>query len=401
MSGGVIADREPREVATAHTPFGDRAAGRPTPATTLRVLHLVNGEHFSGAESVQWHLGRCLPEWGVRADFACVKPGKFAEAFRQLRQPFARCFSVAMGHRFDPRPLWQIRRLIRDEGYDLLHAHTPRTALVAAAVCRLTGCPWVYHVHSPAGRDSARAWANQLNSRVERLSLRRCRHLICVSRSLREDYLRAGFASDRVTVVHNGVPAIRPPRRDVPQVWARWTLGMIALMRPRKGVEVALEALARVRAAGLDVRLRLIGPCETPEYEAEMRSRVRRLDVEGFVEWAGFTDDVPAALGTLDALVLPSLYGEGLPMVILEAMAAGIPVIGTWVEGIPEAIRDGIDGLLAEPRDPSSLADKIEALVTGRYDWSALAASAAGRHAELFSDRVMARQVAEVYRRCS
>jgi len=101
----------------------------------------------------------------------------------------------------------------------------------------------------------------------------------------------------------------------------------------------------------------------------------------------------------MDVFVLPSLFGEGLPMVVLEAMAAGVPVVATRVEGIAEAIRDGEDGLLVEPKDPRPLAAAIARFVSGQVDWAAMSSNALARHAQLFSDETMAAGVADVYRR--
>ena len=85
-------------------------------------------------------------------------------------------------------------------------------------------------------------------------------------------------------------------------------------------------------------------------------------------------------------------------MVVLEAMAGSVPVIASRVEGTPEAIRDGQDGLLVEPGNPRELAEKLEQLIQGQFDWAALRASALDRHAERFSDEAMAAGVADVYR---
>jgi glycosyltransferase involved in cell wall biosynthesis len=174
---------------------------------------------------------------------------------------------------------------------------------------------------------------------------------------------------------------------------------MVALMRPRKGLEHVLEALAELEAEQLNVVLRCIGPYETAAYEAEIDSRITELGIADRVERVGFTDDVPSELARLDAVVLPSLFGEGLPMVVLEAMAAALPVIATRVEGTPEAVTDGVEGLLALPRDSASLAAKIRDLVTGQHDWKQMAEAACARHARDFSDYAMARGTAGVYRR--
>ncbi|MEM6472828.1 MAG: glycosyltransferase family 4 protein [Planctomycetota bacterium] len=370
--------------------------------STLRVLHVVNGESFAGAERVQSHLGRCLPSMQVDADFVCVKPGKFAERLASEAGQWGKCFQAKMLSRFDLRASWSIRKLVRRGHYQLMHAHTPRTAMLASVASRMTGIPWVYHVHSPASRDSDNPLANRVNSIVERFSLRNCRQLLTVSESLRLEYARLGFSEQAITVVHNGVPAMDPKtairRTAVPKVGGAWVLGMVALMRPRKGLEIALEALAKVRER-FDVKLRIIGPFESDAYESFIEDRIAELRIAGGIERVGFTNNVTGELSKLDALVLPSLFGEGLPMVVLEAMASGLPVIATRVEGTPEAVTDGVEGLLAEPRDPESLAGRICELVSGKFDWRTMSELARQRHAADFSDAAMAKKVAAVYRR--
>ncbi|MEO0531598.1 MAG: glycosyltransferase, partial [Planctomycetota bacterium] len=115
------------------------------------------------------------------------------------------------------------------------------------------------------------------------------------------------------------------------------------------------------------------------------------------VHWSGFTDDVPKELAKADALALPSLFGEGLPMVILEAMAAGLPVVATRCEGTAEAILHRETGLLVEPGSVSQLADALEELFNGETDYPTMSLAAKERHADRFSDTAMARQVAGVY----
>jgi glycosyltransferase involved in cell wall biosynthesis len=173
----------------------------------------------------------------------------------------------------------------------------------------------------------------------------------------------------------------------------------VALFRPRKGIEVLLEALALLRSQGLPVRLRAVGRFETPQYERQIKALSEQLGLGKAVDWIGFTRDVPGQLREMDLFVLPSLFGEGLPMVVLEAMAAGVPVVATDVEGIPEAIRNGRDGLIAEPGSPPSLARLVSQVVRGQVDWLSLRTHALRRHARDFSDRGMAAGTAEVYRR--
>ena len=364
----------------------------------ISVLHVVNGEHFSGAERVQSHLGRCLPRFGVRADFACVCPGRFAERLEAGDGSEGQCERLPMKHRADVGAAWRLAKLVRRRGDAIMHAHTPRTAMLTSIASTLTGVPWIYHVHSPAARDSARGVTNRINAAIERRSLAACSAIITVSESLRADCLSLGHHPDRVRVVHNGVPSIAPPRKPDPTKDDAWVMGIVALMRQRKGIEVLLEALGKLRPTFSNLRLRCIGEFETDAYRRTIEELADRLGVTPAIEWTGFVDDVPAALANLDAMILPSLYGEGLPMVVLESMAAGTPVIATRVEGTPEAVTDGVEGLLAKPNDAASLAECMARMIRGDHDWKAISEAAQQRHAEAFSDHAMARGTAAVYR---
>ncbi len=361
----------------------------------VRVLHVVNGEHYSGAERVQDLLAGKLPQFGFDVGLACLKPNKFPKLRRDRTAPL---YELPMRGRLDLRAVGRLVRLVGKQDYRLLHAHTPRALLVAALASTMTGVPLVYHVHSPAFRDSTRRFQNRLNALVERTGLCRASAVVAVSESLGRQVRHVRSAGRMVAVVHNGVPCRRPgPPRPVGN--RQWTLGTVALFRPRKGMEVLLEAVAELRSRGLPVRLQAVGGFETPQYEGQIKGLTASLGLTDAVRWTGLTRDVEAELARMDLFVLPSLFGEGLPMVVLEAMAAGVPVVATRVEGVPEAIRHGQDGLLAEPGSPRSLADLIAGVVRGDADWSAMRASALKRQARLFSDHSMAAGVAAVYRR--
>jgi glycosyltransferase involved in cell wall biosynthesis len=367
----------------------------PTVATdTIGVLHVINGEHYAGAERVQDLLALRLPEFGFQVGFACVKPGCFAGMRQSHDSPV---YPVPMRSKFDLRAAWQIARIARSEGYKIIHAHTVRTALVGRLAAALAGVPMVYHVHSPTSRNTTRRWLNRTNAVVEQMSLIGVDRLIAVSESLARHIESQGFSRRKITVVPNGVPRMDLPAfRPAPS--GQWTLGTVALFRPRKGIEVLLEAMAILKEQGISVRLRAVGTFETPRYALDLAVRAKELGVSEMIQWRGFTRDVAAELPHMDLFVLPSLFGEGMPMVVLEAMAAGVPVVATDVEGIPEAIRDGREGVIAKAGDPRDLTRAIAQVMDGQVDWSALRANALKRHADLFSDRAMARCVAAVYR---
>jgi glycosyltransferase involved in cell wall biosynthesis len=291
----------------------------------------------------------------------------------------------------------RLARVVRERRIRLLHTHTPRSALLGALVSRVAGVPMVHHVHSPAESDTESRLRNTRNALVEKLSLGGARRLIAVSGSL-QDYLRErGYASSRICEVPNGVPRTERTRRPyVPGT--DLVLGTVALFRPRKGVEVLLEAMARMRQEGLPVRLHAVGPFETAAYEASVVDLTRSLGLHDVVTWAGFRSDVGAEFGHMHLFVLPSLFGEGMPMVVLEAMAAGLPVVSTRVEGIPQVVRHGQDGLLAAPGDAGDLAAALSRFARGEVDAEAMGDSGWQRQRDEFSDVSMAERIAMVYR---
>jgi glycosyltransferase involved in cell wall biosynthesis len=355
-------------------------------------MHVINGQHYSGAERVQDLLAARLPEFGYEVSFCCVKPERFPDR-RATKE--AELFSLPMRSRVDMRPAFRLASIVKRGGYAALHAHTPRSLIVARVAAMMSGRPLIYHVHSPAARDSTRTLQNWLNNTSERFSLAGVNRLITVSNSLAIQMQNEGYRVEDINVVPNGVPTVMTTQRAAPV--GSWTLGTVALFRPRKGLEVLLTALSQLRAAGHLVRLRAVGEFESTGYRNQINSLIKGLGIHDAIDWVGFAQDVNAELAQLDLFVLPSLFGEGLPMVVLEAMAAGVPVVATCVEGIPEAIRDRIDGVLAEPNDADSLQAALVDVVTGRVPWTDLRNNALARHAQHFSDQRMAERVAAVY----
>lgn len=374
-------------------PISDYVDTEAAKQKTIKVLHIINGEHYSGAERVQDLLALRLPDSDVEVGFACVKPEKFDDA-RQSETPL---YDIRMQSRFDLSAIRKLRQITVDEGYQILHAHTPRTLMLASIVARMTKLPLVYHVHSPTSRDSTHKIRSWVNAAVETFSMGNSRRLITVSNSLRKHLQYLGFEHERITVVPNGVPAAQKRRSEQPPK-GTWTLGTVALFRGRKGTEVLLDAIAKLRTEGYDVKLRAVGPFETPEYEQQIMDRVEELDIGEAIEWVGFTRDVNSEFRKMDLFVLPSLFGEGLPMVVLEAMACGVPPVGTTVEGVPEAIRDKHNGLLAKPNDPADLARVIKLAIDGEVSWEEMRTNALQRHGDEFSDSAMANGVAKIYR---
>jgi glycosyltransferase involved in cell wall biosynthesis len=228
----------------------------------------------------------------------------------------------------------EIARLSLEWQIDAAHAFTAIAAASAVSHTRVvaTVVGW-----SP----SKSPWQRSMDAAI----LRRCDVVTGVSDAVIDELWQAGLERPDVKLIRNGVdiPA-SPGRRQRP---ARMrTLGVMAQLIERKGVDVLLRALALVP----DCPFRRLVIAGSGEAEASLRELAAALSLPCEVDWAGHMS-VDRFLDQIDLAVVPS-RSDALPMLLLQAMAAGVPVIGTLVGGIPEAVRDGVDGILVPPDDP-------------------------------------------------
>ena len=183
-------------------------------------------------------------------------------------------------------------------------------------------------------------------------------HFIFVSQSTADSYLAAGVSWEKTTTVPNGV---RVPAPERTREAVRASLGVtvdaplvlsVGRFTEQKGHRYLLEALPRVLA---DIPIAVLALVGEGPLENELRARADALGVGENVLFLGGRDDVPDLLGASDLLALSSLF-EGLPLVVLEAMASGLPVVGTNTCGVRDAVQDGVTGRLVAPENPAALA---------------------------------------------
>lgn len=242
---------------------------------------------------------------------------------------------------------------LRAKGIDHLHNHfADPSANVAMLTSALSGIPFSYTLHGPAELYEPEKW--QLREKTARAAF-----VACISHFARSQamYFSDPAHWDKLRIVHCGVNPERYDRSDPP---ARTGLHLVFVgrMTPIKGLRVLLGALARVRETHPDLTLTLVGDGEDRAHlEALARPMGDAVRFTGFLS----QEDVAAAVAEADALVLPS-FAEGLPVVLMEALAAGKPVIATQVAGVGELVENGVSGHLVSAGDGDSLIRAIIAL---------------------------------------
>ena len=335
-----------------------------------RVLHLINGEHYGGASRV---LTNYLASPSRQAN---VMVGVFfaGELERRLREAGVPTRLISMKGRLDVLAVREVRHLAREFDAQIIHTHQVRNTLLGRLAARLDHRQVVTHVHSPAFRESTRRTRNVATGTIDRVFSRLTHRFVAVSESLARELVRSGIPADRIRMVHNGVPiphARTPEERTaaraalgLPQDAA--AVGMVALFRPRKGTEILLRAMAEMDLDDIKTVVVLIGQAVREggrDYGAELREFADQLGIADRTLFTGFREDVGQLLPGLDVVVLPSLFGEGLPMALLEAMGIGVPVVSTPVEGIAELLDDGHNGLLVPVGDSPAFASAIRQLL--------------------------------------
>ena len=207
------------------------------------------------------------------------------------------------------------------------------------------------------------------------------------------------LSSEEILTIPNGVPEVagdpRGPRREFGLGPGHVVLLAAGNLRKRKGHMVLLEALHALRQAGCTVPWRLIVAGEGEE-RPRLEAFLAHTGMGSLVHLPGHRSDMADLLAAASVLVMPSLW-EGLPLTVLEAMHAGKAIVASQTSGIPEAVRDGVDGLLVPPGDPDSLSDALRRILESPGERAAMGASALERARERFSIRRMVDDYERLY----
>jgi glycosyltransferase involved in cell wall biosynthesis len=367
----------------------------------LRVHTLIDSLTWGGAESLLADLAAAAPAAGLALSVGYLQDIDGSPSARRLRAAGVEPQLLGTGRLTDPRSLAAVRAHLARVAPDVVHTHLDSADVLGGLAARSLGLPSVCTVHlaatavsaDPGARGRAKA------ALVERVRRHTARTVIAVSDAARAAYLaRAGGPPARVVTVHNGIAHASPAR---PAAAIRAELGlaaeavvvaMVSVLRPGKGHEVAIAALAALADRHPDAVLLLVG--DGPSRE-EIRALAAPLGDR--VVLAGHRDDVGAVLAAADALVHPTRM-DAFPTVLLEAAAAGLPVVATRVGGVPEIVVDGTTGVLVPaPPEAGAFAAALAPLLGDAPLRARLGAAAGARFAAEFAADRWAVRLRAVY----
>lgn len=359
----------------------------------LTILHVNTEPNWRGGEAQTLMLARGLAERGHRNLVALRRGGALEKAVERAGLV---AVPLPMRGEFDPASVFGIGRVLREEKVDALHYHTSHAVSLGTFATLIAG-------RRPAVLTRRVSFSLRRNPLARFKYSYRIDHLIAVADGVRWVMIAEGIAPDQISVIHSGIDLARfgkaRDRRRVKDEFGieedAFLIGSVGHLAEHKGQSTLLEALATLAGPMPGLRLLMIG--EGSE-RAALEAAAKQGPLAGRVVFSGFREDIPQLMSSLDLFVLASISGEGSPAVIKEAMASGVPIVATDLDGVREIVEDGKEAILVLPDDPERLANAIRDVAGDPVLRASITRAARERVEEFSSDRMVERTL-EVYRR--
>ena len=365
----------------------------------ISILFVIGGLEFGGGERVFLQLASGLKD-RYRVFVATSTNGLFTSELNRLG---IEVFSVDMSRQLTLKPIYQIKKIIRNNEIDLVHSQGARADFFARSAGRIANAPHILcTVAMPVEGFEVGPLRKTIYRFMDGLSERYVEKFIVVSESLKNTLIKErGIPPHRVVRIYNGIEIDKyNPKLKKTSFRNNWGIppavpivGAIGRMVWQKGFKFLIKAIPDIVGVTPNARFLLVG--DGP-LRPDLENLARKLNVYDRIIFTGFRSDIPDLLSTMDVLAVPSLL-EGFPMITLEAMALATPVVATQIHGITEQIVDGKEGVLIPPRNTDALARAVKQLITDRELSARLGTAARKRVESSFSVEKMVRETEKVY----
>jgi glycosyltransferase involved in cell wall biosynthesis len=366
----------------------------------IRVLHLTSSRGFYGAENALVNLISKTDFERFDVYIACLvdKRDPNRELLKVSRERGWKAIEINCCKRLDLSSIKLLIEILKRNRIDILHCHEEKSRFYGLIGSRIAGLPIIATNHNWTKPNIIESCYEIIDAVISRFFNR----IISVSDELRKTMRRYKIPSKVITVIPNGINlesfvsiGIKDDHQQVGLGINRESkvIGSIGRLTVEKGHKYLLEAARQVAIEYPNIRFIIAG--EGP-LKLNLQNYASFLNIEKFVHFIGFRKDIHNIYSLLDILALASTV-EGTPMVLLEAMAMGIPVVSTDVGGIKNIIDHQSNGLLIKPRNPNALAESILYLLGNDRESKRLADNARKTVQQKFSDKRMAREYEKVY----
>ena len=324
------------------------------------IVNLVASPFFGGPERQMLGLAKSLPASHQSVFLSFAEGGRCQPFLEALRQGGFEALALKENAPHYSAAIREITQFLRHYRADILLCHGYKPDLLGLVAAKRTGTPVV---------SVSRGWTGdtpkvRLNEALDRLSLYFMNAIVCVSEGQADKVRRLRIPGTRLSVIHNAINVDRfaqfdPAYRDLLQGMfdepRSRIIGAAGRLSHEKGFANLVAAAAAVIREDPGCGFVIFGEGRLRE---ELTQQIAGLGLAGKVLLPGFRDDLDHFIPAFDLVALPS-YTEGLPNVVLEGLAAGLPVVATAVGGTPELVQDGVSGYLVPPGDPDALAERM------------------------------------------
>ena len=366
----------------------------------INLAHIRDSSGLYGAEQVILALAQHVDH--KRFDFLLVclqdKAGSAQPLIQRAKELGIQVEVVAVSSAFDRKAVKALRAILRNRAIHILHTHDFKSTLFGMLASINMSVKRVATAHGSIKHSLKIRTSLFLEEQILRYMFDRT---IAVAEDIQLQLRRKGFREEQVRLIPNGIDLslYDSPLPTVGKQDSRWVgggapvFGVVGRLVSDKGHGVFLNALSRIKQNHPKVRALIVGSGPLME---EIQSEIQRLGLEESVELCGARDDMPAVYRQIDCIVIPSLR-EGLPYVLLEAMANKIPVVASRVGDIPRLIRHGETGYLVPPENVDELQKHMTMVLESPDLSTKLAESGYRLVREGFSATRMVTEVEEVY----
>jgi glycosyltransferase involved in cell wall biosynthesis len=364
-----------------------------------KILLIIDDASIGGGQQHVLALAERLTARGLNVAVACEAKGYLVDELFRGGIPH---HAVRLSESPSVRGFADLAKVIRTSGAQLVHTHGGTAGFYGRSSARWVGDVRTVHTyHGIHYLHDKGLRKRYLHRAIDRFLVRWTDEVICVANSDKDLALGERLAlPGHVSVIYNGIDPARFEMSEAGDTRSgirddHFIVGTVGRLHEQKGHIYLLQAAALVHKAYPQARFRIIG--DGP-LRASLEAQSRRLGVNGLVEFLGARNDVPEQLHQFDLFILPSLW-EGLPYVLLEAMAASLPIVATDVDGVREMIADGGKGIVVPPRNAHALAAAVIDLMGNDARRVGLGVKGAQVVKERFSLDAMVEQTVAVYSR--
>jgi glycosyltransferase involved in cell wall biosynthesis len=377
----------------------------------IKVLHIHTLPIISGSGLNTFLSMKGMDKNIYKVELACAPGGRLIDlvqenhmevkVFKNLVQPLNPVKDILA--------VVDLISFLRKNRYHIVHTHNSKAGFVGRLAAKIAGIPVVIHtVHGFAFHDQEPVWRQSLFRNAERIASHMCDKMIFISQPLVDWALREKIVlrPDKIAKIYSGIDLdqFRPVTEDEKnRARRKWNIGhddavigIVSKLWEGKGHEILIRAFKEIKKEIKGAKLVIVG--EGP-LSGMLHDLADSLSLTDSVIFAGFQMDIAGIISSFDVAVLPS-YFEGMGRVLLEAMAMEKPVVASRVGGIPDLVKDGVNGYLIQPGDIKGFADALKKLLNDKGLANIMGKDGRKGITDKFSADAMVRSINELYIEC-